>query len=166
MQDKIQCPHYSGTFAKTFCAESHKKANTPEAIQNLWRVKCRRCEIGARCLGSDEFLERPKSFASKRCARCERLSGRLVRKTVCVSCYNREQENACGLNAKGTPLRLVRYYKSALVKFLATDGTIKKAEFETVLTTEEAARSICMVAPDIKQIFSIDLLPWARDKKI
>jgi hypothetical protein len=159
MVEKVNCVPYSATFSIDYCAKSHEKANTHEAIKNMWRQKCRRCPTGAACLGTDKYLERSALFKSKTCARCERQSLRLVGGWRCVSCYNRELENMAGLNAKGNPLKLIRHYFKAVVMFVARDGTIKKRELSRVMSKAEAVRSIQLTEADIINIKDIVLTP-------
>jgi hypothetical protein len=165
MVEKINCVPYSAIFSVEYCAQSHDRANTPEAIKNMWRQKCRRCPIGALNLGTDKHLECSVLFRSKICARCQRQSSRLVRGVVCVSCYNRELENAKGLNKHGNALRLVRYYYHAKVLFLTRDGKTKQREFQKVLNEDEAVRSVQITEPEFIKIKSIVLVPIKSPNK-
>lgn len=38
---------------------------------------------------------------SKRCVRCDESTGRLIAKSLCINCYNRQREVVVGRNAKG-----------------------------------------------------------------
>jgi hypothetical protein len=164
MVETVFCAEYSGTFTKSFCAASHARSNTPEGIAAMFRVKCRRCLTGANSLGTDQYIDRSVLFGSKFCARCERQSLRLVRGVVCVSCYNRELENAVGLNKHGNPLKLIRHYHMATVAFLTRDGKTKKREFK-VMGENEAMRSLQLTEPDFINIKSIDLAPIKSPNK-
>lgn len=157
MVKTISCPQYSATFSAKFCAESHQKANTPESISSGWRTKCRRCPIGAANLGTDQYLERSVLYGTSICARCERPAHRLVRRSVCVSCYNRELENATGLNKRGNPLQLIRHYRRALIKFVTRSGETMEVMLEKVLSEDEAIRSIKMTVPDLAQVIGVVL---------
>jgi hypothetical protein len=165
MVEKVNCVPYSAIFSVQYCAQSHEKANTPEAIKTMWRQKCRRCPAGATSLGTDKYLERSILFNSKTCARCERWSLRLVRGVVCVSCYNRELENAKGLNKHGNPLRLIRHYHKATVTFLTRDDKTKKREFK-VMNEGEAARSVQLTESDLINIKNIVLTPIKAPSKV
>jgi hypothetical protein len=166
MIEKVNCVPYSAIFSVEYCAQSHEKANTPEAIKNMWRQKCQRCSIGAASLGSDKYLERSVLYKSKTCARCERTSLRLVRGAVCVSCYNRELENAVGLNKHGNPLKLIRHYHKAKVTFFTRDGEAKQREFQKVLNEGEVTRSVQLTEPEFIKIKSIVLTPIKAPSKV
>lgn len=128
MVETVSCLRYSAVFSKSFCAASHVKANSSDGIATMYRTKCRYCPIGAESLGSDQYVQRSVLYKSKVCARCKRQSLRLVRGVVCVSCYNREAENACGLNKRGHPLKLVRHYFHASVTYITLSGEIKERQ--------------------------------------
>jgi len=157
MLEKIECAPYSAVFSAEYCAKSHEKANTPEAIKTMWRQKCRRCPAGAANLGTDQYIERSVLFGSKTCARCVRQSNRLVRGVVCVSCYNRELENATGLNKRGNPLQLVRHYRRASVTLETRSGETKERELKMVLSEDEAVRSIQLTEKDLLRITCVVL---------
>lgn len=157
MVETVICLQYNGTFSKDFCAKSHERSNSKEAIALMWRTKCRQCPVGAKSLGSDEYLDRSTLFGSKICSRCERQSNRLVRGVICLSCYNRELEHITGLNAKGNPLKLVRTYYFATVNFVTLDGETKQQKIKAVLNREEAIRSIQLTQPDYAKIIDVVL---------
>jgi len=131
----------------------------------MWRQKCRRCPIGAACLGSGDYLERSLLYKSKTCARCERQSIRLVGGWRCVPCYNREGENMRGLNKHGNPLRLIRHYHKATVTFLTRDGKTKRREFQKVLDEGEASRAVELTEPDFINVKSVVLVSIKSPKK-
>jgi hypothetical protein len=155
--DRIECSALSATISVSFCAESHRKANSHEGIKAGFRVACRLCPIGARNVGTFEFVERSPLFASKTCARCERQSRRLVWNQICVSCYNRQREHKTGLNKRGNPLRKIHSYHDASVHILTTDGA-QKVRHYTVETEREARRCVEMQVFDLKAIISVELV--------
>ncbi len=157
MQETIECIPYSATFSKNYCGESHKKANAQET--KLWRPHCKKCQVGATCLGSNRYLDRSDLFGSKRCARCQRLSDRLICGLVCVSCKNREYESTKGLNGRGNPLQIIRQYYLAEVAFTLRSGEIKNITIPRVLGRDEAERSIQLTQPDLAEIKLITLTP-------
>lgn len=157
MVETILCLPYSATLSKTFCSQSHKKANSKEGMAAKWRTKCRQCPVGAESLGSDEYLARSTLFGSKVCARCEKKSTRLVRGVVCLSCYNRELDGITGLNAKGNPLKLVRTYYCATVKFITLTGETKQQKIKIVMSKEEAVRSIQLTEPNFSRVIDVTL---------
>ncbi|MGM0984684.1 MAG: hypothetical protein ACQEXG_14880 [Pseudomonadota bacterium] len=60
---------------------------------------CRGCPIGT-CHAGDEPLP-PVIPASKTCVRCGTAASRLIGKSLCPSCYNREREWRNDANARG-----------------------------------------------------------------
>jgi hypothetical protein len=146
----------SATFSVSFCAESHRKANSQEGIKAGFRPACRLCPIGARNAGTSEFVDRSRLFASKTCARCERQSRRLVWNQICVSCYNRQREYKTGLNKRGNPLVKIHVYHTANVRFLTMEG-VQKVRHYIVETELEARRCVEMQIPDLEAILSVEL---------
>lgn len=62
-------------------------------------LACQDCPIGAHHAGVDANPTRPQGS----CIRCGELSGnRLIGRSWCVSCYNRQREVLNGCNAKGS----------------------------------------------------------------
>lgn len=93
------CEKLSATLSKTSCADLWRRAR--RETDNIRMDKCRGCAIGA--LHAGEPLTLPSRLSARRiCVRCHRQSNRFVFGTICVSCYNRQQEWVVGRNAKGT----------------------------------------------------------------
>jgi hypothetical protein len=155
--ERIECSALSATLSVSFCAESHRKANSPEGIKAGFRAACRLCPIGARNAGTTEFVDRSPLFASKTCARCERQSRRLVWNQICVSCYNRQREHKTGVNKRGNPLVKIHSYHAASVRFLTTEG-VQKVRHYTVETEREARRCVEIQVTDLKAILSVELV--------
>lgn len=106
----FECPRY-GTLSKEACRRNYRAA--PDASKNGRLSGCIECEVGAGHCGV-EIVHRGVS-ADVVCSRCRRSSAqlrtsesdgggrmRLVRGSICVSCFNREREFLKGCNAKGT----------------------------------------------------------------
>lgn len=97
------------------CSRLRAKLST-EACSGMWRKAdeindgshsaCRLCPLGAVHAGEVSASMSPLK-GSMTCARCHRVSERLIHKMMCVSCYNRQREALLGRNAKGTvPVKL------------------------------------------------------------
>lgn len=102
--------------ARHFRCQPLRALLSAEACAGFWRRAnhdgdparhtCRRCPIGAAHAGEDLATTSPL-YGTLTCARCHRGAERLVGKTLCVSCYNRQREAIRGRNAKGTrPVKL------------------------------------------------------------
>jgi hypothetical protein len=113
--------------------------------------------MGAKNLGTPEFIERSELFGSRICARCERKSRRMIGGTRCVSCYNRELEARTGLNKRGNPLKKIHVYFQAVVRFLSRDGTEGTVTFK-VESEAEAIRCARMMIPDLLKISGVELV--------
>lgn len=73
---------------------------SPASCATNWRERkifaCSECSIGAHHAGEEP--RRPKKKSD--CVRCGRTGGRLLSRSLCVSCYNRAREVFTGKNAK------------------------------------------------------------------
>lgn len=152
----VECSALSATISVSFCAESHRKANSQEGVKTGFRIVCRFCPIGAKNALTSEFINRSVRFGSKTCARCERKASRLVCGQICVSCYNRQREHKTMLNKRGNPLVKIHIYYAASVRFLTTEG-IQKVRNYTVETEREARYCVEMQVPDLKEILSVKM---------
>lgn len=75
------------------------------------------------------------------CVRCNRHTLRLVRShTVCVSCYNRENEVRRGANAKGALPIKWSGLRPALMSIVEKDGTLRVVALSLCLCRQEAER--------------------------
>jgi hypothetical protein len=92
------------------CAKNYKAA--PADAKSGRLCGCIGCSVGSEHAGVS--IPAPGISDDVVCSRCLRSASqmressvgmRLVRGTICVSCYNREKEVIRGRNAKGTPPR-------------------------------------------------------------
>ena len=137
------CQSGLGVMSTDFCADSHKKSKTKEFIDWNKREVCRFCPVGSLHAGDRKVVSCSRFFGSRFCARCERMTNRLVGGSLCVSCYNRERENAEGKNAKGNPLKLIRHYRD--VHLLVIQGDVAKPVVsKNTISTSEAVLSVLL----------------------
>lgn len=106
-------PDYPGV--RLFRCEPLKANLTPTAcarnVTNKSQIQCAKCPIGkvhvSECApqppAKREWTTLPYSGSepAKACARCGTRTYRLLNKTLCASCYNRQRELRVGANAKG-----------------------------------------------------------------
>ncbi len=110
----FDCQRISATLRPEHCASRHKeacKASRYETgdVQDVAKSfsACRSCPIGARHAagntdGGEEVEIGVAPLPTNVCARCSRGGMRLIKRRLCVSCYNREREANIGVNARGT----------------------------------------------------------------
>jgi hypothetical protein len=141
------CPRLHATLTPANCAARHGLALNDTHGQ---LTACRHCAIGrVHAVGQranrealSEAVTRIDTTLAALCVRCGRQSSRLIQKTRCVSCYNREGEAKKGRNARGNvpvgyaPLRLRR------VGLELSDGEIRWALFEAQTWLEPLLRGL------------------------
>lgn len=118
----FRCEKLHATLSTDACEANWRRANSdPDSVSC-----CRRCPVGA--LHSGEVATSLSPFrGSKICARCHRVSTRLVGKHLCVSCWNREREIRIGRNAKGTvPSKLYPLNARRIVVVEDVDGGTRR----------------------------------------
>lgn len=103
--DRFVCPHHAGnlTLSPDACAAMWRRGQRAKPHDML--APCRGCAIGAEHAGapaSAASAARPPEF---QCTRCGKHSTRLIRGTICPSCYNRERERRIGRDRRGKPPR-------------------------------------------------------------
>lgn len=134
------------------------------------RVSCRGCAVGALNAGVSEREaietindkradghERAAAKGSLSCIRClksgmtnKRLIGkmRLVRNTVCVSCFNREREFVNGgVNSKGMPIRKWAGLRNATITVKTADGKRKIEDIGLRMDAFECGRFVERMMP-------------------
>lgn len=94
---------------------------------------CRRCPVGAmhaaphpEDVPANDFAvvhdELVNADHSKRCTRCGRVAGRVIGKTLCASCWNRQREWRVGSNSKGSAPVTYRALRPRMVGIELPDG--------------------------------------------
>jgi|GEM_PF-3486884 len=115
----FRCDRRSASLTKAACAKFYLATvkKRPEPWDSLF--KCRSCPVGAAHAGGgttpiddakareaaarQQVIDEWKSV----CPRCLRLSARLIKGNLCVSCYNRSREVEVGKNRKGSAPKLL-----------------------------------------------------------
>ena len=143
----FHCPHLHAALTPAECGARHGLALADTHGQFS---ACRHCVIGrVHAVGQranrealSEAVAKVDTTLAALCVRCGRQSSRLIQKTRCVSCYNREREAKEGCNARGNvpvcyaPLRLRR------VGLELSDGEIRWALFEAQTWLEPLLRGL------------------------
>lgn len=97
----FDCPRNLGMLSTTACARAYQEAMSPDFLREGRRITCRGCPVGAQHAGVASGPAVSRFLGSSMCARHQGDGGRLIRGSICVSCYNREREWKIGKNAKG-----------------------------------------------------------------
>ncbi len=131
------CPKGLGRFSVAQCVRMHGEAITGGA--DGARLTCRGCAVGAVHAG---VAEESRFAHTLTCSRClQKKSARLIRGTICLSCYNREREVLIGRNRKGGVPRLCRPIVAVRLN-VALSGAIEQRKVERVAGTLEAVISV------------------------
>lgn len=98
----FDCPHGMGMLSVKACAAAYCDAMSPSGLKEGRRASCRSCPVGAMHAGVSPVEQSLSRFlGSGTCSRCHGDARRLIRGSICVSCYNREREVLLDRNAKG-----------------------------------------------------------------
>jgi len=99
----FRCPFGVAKLLSTkACAGLYCEAMSPKGLRDGLRIACRSCEVGASHAGVSVTTASSSRFlGTMTCSRCQKQATRLIRKSLCVGCYNREIEFLKGRNAKG-----------------------------------------------------------------
>lgn len=128
----FRCERMRATLSTSSCSDMWRRESD---LNDGAHSACRLCPLGAVHAGEVAASMSPLK-GTLTCARCHRVSGRLISKMICVSCYNRGRELLCGRNAKGTaPVKLsrldcrrVRYLHGTEVRTTALRQTLDTDE--------------------------------------
>jgi hypothetical protein len=138
----FKCPKGVGKLSDKSCGKLYIEAMSPKGLREGLRFQCRGCPVGAEHSGSKRLDAASSGLLSGLiCARCIRQAPRLIRGTICVSCYNREREVLIGKNAKGNRPVHGRQIGPEIVAFKSQDSTRVKqidrasSHIEAVLST-------------------------------
>lgn len=111
------CAKRKASFRVATCAEMWRTANQQRDVPERLDL-CKNCPVGAEHAGVKDVSLSPLCGVSI-CARCHVGTTRLVKRHLCVSCYNREREFLIGKNSRGNkPIRHPQLYRIKL-KILA-----------------------------------------------
>lgn len=98
----FDCPYGVGMLSTNACSRMYQEAMSPKGLKEGRRINCRACPVGALHAGVPTALASASRFLGVGyCSRCHGDANRLIRGSICVSCYNREREVLIGKNAKG-----------------------------------------------------------------
>ncbi|WP_042264751.1 hypothetical protein [Paraburkholderia heleia] len=172
----FQCVRLNATITPNSCASNYARAECSSV--------CFSCPIGEHHSATHEPIIAPsnkrefhaptQAATGLSCIRCEksghtnkRLIGRmrLVRKAICVSCFNRQKEFEKGSNSKGGTPRIVLKRASVTVE---KDGTRETMDIGLRLNWHECARYVDRAhagAALIETVFDGETIPqyslWA-----
>ena len=161
------CPYGMGTLSSDSCSRSYQMSMSPIGLREGRRVTCRACPIGASHAGVPSDVASASQFLGLGyCSRCVGDARRLIRGSICISCYNREREVLIGKNAKGSrPI----YGKAVSSRTLSCvfDGrkvvqvrrmdkvTSRLEAFLSILRTESKAVCLGWVGLPVRKEYSI-----------
>lgn len=148
--EMFRCTTWRASLSMAACARRWEDAQVAKGERAEELRLCRQCHFGARHAGRPSIIERAQNFGSNVCVRCERGSGRrLVGKTLCISCYNRQQEWIRGANGKGSkPVKAVEALAYWTIGVVLDPGAPdeRTAEFTNIaVNVEELKRAIGQV---------------------
>lgn len=99
----FDCPYGMGTLSVDACSRSYQMSMSQIGLREGRRVTCRACPVGACHAGvPSEVASASRFLGLGYCSRCHGDARRLIRGSICISCYNREREVLIGKNAKGS----------------------------------------------------------------
>lgn len=137
----FRCKTLSATLSDKSCSALYLKAMSFNSNSFMF-VKCQFCPIGAKHSGNPSPPEKISIFyRSYVCSRCFQRSTRMIRNSICVSCYNREREFMVGKNARGSAPIRYRKIGSAVIWYLNDKGLCVR-KFDRVSSRVEAVISI------------------------
>jgi len=102
----FHCTQRKLTLTRAGCARLHSSCGRDRPKPWEGRHGCMFCATGAENRRHLAGLPEPPIFIAalpwrSTCGRCLRKSDRIIHKSLCVSCYNRDREARLGHNAKG-----------------------------------------------------------------
>lgn len=119
----FDCPNGVGMFSVQTCARLYGEAMSLHGLREGLRITCRSCPVGAVHSGREPSLTLvSRMLGSTSCSRCHSASRRMIRGSICVSCYNREREVLIGRNSKGGRPVYGRPIFPTIVAFVPVDG--------------------------------------------
>lgn len=140
----FDCPYIGGMLSVKSCAAMYCEAMSPKGLKEGRRIACRACELGALHAGVPSTVASASRFLGvSYCSRCHGDARRLIRGSICVSCYNREREVLIGKNAKGgKPIFGKAVGTAMLACFLDGGKTTQVRRMDKVVTRLEGLLSV------------------------
>jgi hypothetical protein len=170
--EMFECLPLRSRMSRVGCARmwtsSADPARRPDPYED--RYACLGCPVGAIHAGQDpkRATEALAAEALRRfCPRCERYAARMIRRALCVSCYNRQREVRIGRNAKGNrPVEVAARFGTMTV---AVDGLPDQAagaaplarSREVVSRTEALLRAARAARGRGRPLFGLPRFPGA-----
>lgn len=141
----MQCDVLHMRLSTAGCARLFRKAQGA-ILRRDAPNPCRCCPIGASHAGRVVApLASAQQYLKSMCQRCGVAGRRIVNKTYCVSCYNRDREAAIGRNRKGNCPALASALHGVTLA-IGQAGKIKHTFSPRVLGRVEAIRAAARVA--------------------
>lgn len=132
----FECKVRKARLTKKGCAGQWTAAQQlkPEPWESRWH--CRSCQTGAVSAGVSQPNHKDEALA-KLCPRCGRLTDRMIKGKLCISCYNREREVARGKNRKGhIPVKVAGAIRN-IIAIYTVNGVEDIREFRDVTSVNE-----------------------------
>lgn len=138
--DYFRCEKLRAKLSTVACSNLYQQAMSPRGLETGQRPQCRGCPLGALHSGVvPETASSSRFLGQLICSRCHEHTRRLIRKSICVSCYNREREVMIGKNAKGgAPVHCRQVSSATLACVLGSDAAVKVRRFDRVTSRLEA----------------------------
>lgn len=148
----FRCEKLKATLSTKACQGNYRQAMSPRGLDYGLRPQCRGCPLGAFHAGLVPETASSSRFLGRLiCSRCHESARRLIRKSICVSCYNREREVAIGRNAKGgAPVNCRQVSSATLACLIGEEATMRVQRFDRVTSRVEAVLS--MVRTETKAV--------------
>lgn len=142
--DYFRCERLRAKLSTTACSKLYQQAMSSRGLETGLRPQCRGCPIGAFHSGKVPEKSSSSRFLGQLiCSRCHEHTRRLIRKSICVSCYNREREVMIGRNAKGgAPIHCRQVSSTTLACVIGEETSMKVRRFDRVTSRVEAVLSM------------------------
>lgn len=145
----FRCSGLNATLSDAACSKNYRWAMSEYGQREGFRPQCRGCDIGALHSGISPIqMSRSRFLGRLYCTRCQNPARRLIRKTICVSCYNREREVTVGKNAKGgIPIHAKPFAPATLACYVGDQLETKVRRLDRVTSRVEAVLAVLRMEP-------------------
>lgn len=152
----FECEKLRGLISVDECAERFDRSTSDPRNPERF-CSCKRCPVGAQhkieltALQAEQLEALPPVIRSvgggAACVRCGSVGKRIVSRTLCVSCWNREREHLIGRNAKGNVPAAFKPVTPRRVGVMGEDGTPEWRIFPGQNPAEPIARAARQALP-------------------